>query len=96
MLVISRKVGQTVLIGDGIEITVSSVRGDQVRLAIQAPRSVTILRKETVEQVELSNAAAVDAAPHVIQLFGSAGEAGGSLIAKNARGERRQDPGHSA
>jgi len=75
MLVIARKVGQTVLIGDQIEVTISAVRGDQVRLAIQAPRAVTILRKETVEQVEAGNAAAVDSAGGVLELF----VAGGSL-----------------
>lgn len=48
MLVIARKVGQTVLIGDEIEVTISAIRGDLVRLAIKAPRSVTILRQEVV------------------------------------------------
>lgn len=71
MLVIARKVGQTVLIGDEIEITVSSVRGDQVRLAIQAPRSVSIHRKEAIEQVELGNAAAVDSATGLLELLRS-------------------------
>jgi carbon storage regulator len=69
MLVIARKVGQTVLIGDQIEITVSSIRGDQVRLAIQAPRTISIFRKEAVEQVELGNAAAVDSATGLLELF---------------------------
>src|SRR5437879_6185881 len=68
MLVIARKVGQTVLIGEEIEVTVSAVRGDLVRLAIQAPRAVTVLRKETVEQVERGNAAAVDAAVNLVDL----------------------------
>jgi carbon storage regulator len=69
MLVIARKVGQTVLIGDEIEITVSSVRGDQVRLAINAPRSISIYRKEAVEQVELGNAAAIDSATELLDLL---------------------------
>jgi carbon storage regulator len=69
MLVIARKVGQTVLIGDEIEITVSSVRGDLVRLAIQAPRAISIFRKEAVEQVELGNAAAVNAAAGWLDLL---------------------------
>lgn len=68
MLVIARKVGQTMLLGDEIEVTVSAIRGDQVRLAIQAPRSITILRKETVEQIERGNAAAIDAAPDLRDL----------------------------
>lgn len=70
MLVIARKVGQTVRIGDEIEITVAAVRGDQVRLAIQAPRAVTILRKETVEQVEHGNAAAIASAAGALELIG--------------------------
>jgi|RhiMetdeSRZDD1v2_1073273.scaffolds.fasta_scaffold3183159_1 carbon storage regulator len=68
MLVIARKVGQTILLGDEIEVTVAAVRGDQVRLAIQAPRAVTILRKETVEQVQMGNAAAVDSAADLFTL----------------------------
>jgi carbon storage regulator len=75
MLVIARKVGQTVLIGDQIEITVSSVRGDQVRLAINAPRAISIFRKEAVEQVERGNAAAVDAAAGLLDLLASLPEA---------------------
>jgi carbon storage regulator CsrA len=48
MLVIARKIGQTIRIGDNIEITVSAIRGDQVRLAIQAPREIPILRTEII------------------------------------------------
>jgi carbon storage regulator len=69
MLVLTRKIGQTVVIGDEIEITVSAVRGDQVRLAINAPRSISILRKETVEQVSLCNAAALDSANELLELL---------------------------
>jgi carbon storage regulator len=70
MLVIARKVGQTLLIGDEIEVTIAAIRGDQVRLAIKAPRSVTLLRKEVVEQVELGNAAAIDSAEGLLDLIG--------------------------
>ncbi len=48
MLVIARKIGQTIRIGDDIEVTISAIRGDQVRLAIQAPREVPILRTEII------------------------------------------------
>ena len=71
MLVIARKVGQTLLIGDDIEVTISAIRGDQVRLAINAPRSVSILRREVVEQVEEGNLAAIDAAAGVMDLVGA-------------------------
>src|SRR5690242_3582239 len=59
MLVIGRKTGETVLLGEDIQITIASIRGDTVRLAIEAPRSVTVLRKETVQRVAADNAAAL-------------------------------------
>ncbi|MDO8586852.1 MAG: carbon storage regulator [Armatimonadota bacterium] len=49
MLVLTRKVGQSVLIGDSIRVTLVEVRGDQVRLGITAPTSVTVRRTELVE-----------------------------------------------
>ena len=44
MLILQRKEGESLLIGDEVEVTVLSVEAGRVRLAIQAPRSVTILR----------------------------------------------------
>lgn len=46
MLILQRKEGESLLIGDEVEVTVLSVEAGRVRLAIQAPRSVTILRSE--------------------------------------------------
>jgi carbon storage regulator len=80
MLVIARKIGQKVLIGDDIEITVSSIRGDQVRLAINAPRSVSIYRKEAIEQVERGNAAAIESATELLELLNARSEEQGSTI----------------
>ncbi|MBW3623907.1 MAG: carbon storage regulator [Armatimonadetes bacterium] len=48
MLILSRKPGQSIIIGGIIEITVAEVRGDQVRLGITAPRSVPIFRTEVL------------------------------------------------
>jgi carbon storage regulator len=50
MLVLSRKRGETIVIGDNIRITVVAMRGDQVRLGIEAPKSVTIDRSEVHER----------------------------------------------
>jgi carbon storage regulator len=58
MLVLTRKVGERILLGDDIEIAVVSMRRDSVRLAISAPRHVSIYRSELVEQVQAENAAA--------------------------------------
>jgi len=55
MLVLARKTGQSIILGDGIEITVIEVRGEQVRLGITAPRSIPVHRKELLEQVRTEN-----------------------------------------
>ena len=55
MLVITRKKGESILIGDNIEISISKIEDGSVKLAINAPREVTILRKELYEEVENQN-----------------------------------------
>ena len=55
MLVISRKKGESLLIGDDIEITVSKIEDGTVKLSISAPKSVKILRKELYKAVEMEN-----------------------------------------
>ena len=50
MLVLSRKTGQSIQIDDNIFVTVSAVRGGRVRLSIEAPRSVRIVRSEILER----------------------------------------------
>lgn len=48
MLLLTRRIGESVVIGDGVEVRVMSVQGSQVRLGIAAPREVTILRSELI------------------------------------------------
>ncbi|WP_315121927.1 carbon storage regulator CsrA [uncultured Clostridium sp.] len=60
MLVIGRKKGESLLIGDDIEITVVKIEDGSVRLAIEAPRDVNILRKELYKAVEQENKNAVE------------------------------------
>lgn len=55
MLVLSRKRGQTILINNEIEIFVSSIDGESVKLGISAPAEVSILRKELAEEVRVTN-----------------------------------------
>jgi len=59
MLVLARKVGQSIVISDNIELLVIEVRGDQVRLGIEAPRSIPVHRKELLEQIRSENVKAV-------------------------------------
>ena len=51
MLVLTRKVSQSIVIGDGIEVVVLEVRGEQVRLGIKAPKDVAVHRKEIYDQI---------------------------------------------
>ena len=51
MLVLTRKLGQSIVIGDEVEIVVLEVRGEQVRIGIKAPKDVTVHRKEIYEQI---------------------------------------------
>lgn len=60
MLVLSRKVGESLVIGSNVIVTVVEFRGDQVRLGVQAPRSVQVYREEVHEQVSRQNRAAAE------------------------------------
>jgi len=55
VLVLSRKVGEQIVIGEDIVLTVVDVRGDTVRLGIAAPRHVTVNRAEVLRAVEEAN-----------------------------------------
>jgi carbon storage regulator len=55
MLVLARKTGQSIVINDDIELLVIEVRGDQVRLGINAPKNVPVHRKELLEQIRAEN-----------------------------------------
>jgi|GEM_PF-37779 cytosine/creatinine deaminase len=58
MLVLTRQRDQTIMIGDDVEITVVDIRGDKVRLGINAPRSVVVHRKEVYDHIRAENQAA--------------------------------------
>ncbi|ALS80047.1 carbon storage regulator [Planococcus kocurii] len=55
MLVLGRKKGETIVINDDIEITVTSIEGDMVRLGITAPKQITIHRKEVYLEIQEEN-----------------------------------------
>jgi carbon storage regulator len=58
MLVLSRRVGESVVIGDDVVVTVLEVRGDVVRIGVDAPRSVAVRRAELLAEVADTNRAA--------------------------------------
>ncbi len=50
MLVLTRKLGETIVIGDNVTLTLVKVAGNQVRLAINAPKNVSIVRNELIDR----------------------------------------------
>lgn len=56
MLVLSRQKDESIMIGDDVEITIVDVRGDKVRLGINAPRSVSVHRKEIYDAIQKEKA----------------------------------------
>lgn len=61
MLVLTRKVNQSIVIGDEIEVVVLEVRGEQVRIGVRAPKSISVHRKEVYEQIRQENLTAASA-----------------------------------
>ena len=55
MLVLSRKAGETIQIADDIEIKILEVKGDTVRIGIEAPKSIDIVRGELIQSIKETN-----------------------------------------
>ena len=70
MLVLSRQRDETIMIGDDIEITVVDIRGDKVRLGINAPKEVTVHRKEVYDAIRRENRAAAQVKPVDLSVLG--------------------------
>lgn len=66
MLVLTRKVNQSIIIGDEVEVVVLEVRGEQVRIGIKAPKSVGVHRKEIYDQIKDENVRASEISPEDI------------------------------
>ncbi|MBU0611491.1 MAG: carbon storage regulator CsrA [Armatimonadetes bacterium] len=67
MLVLSRQIEQDIVIGDGVRIKVVAVSGNQVRLGIEAPAEITILRGELYDEIARQNQAAAEGALGVVK-----------------------------
>lgn len=68
MLVLSRKVNQSIMVGDNVRVVVVAVDRDQVKLGIEAPREIAVHRSEIYEEIQRSNqSAAASATPSAPQ-----------------------------
>lgn len=52
MLILTRRVGETVMIGDDVSVTVLGVKGNQVRIGVNAPKDVAVHREEIFERIQ--------------------------------------------
>lgn len=58
MLVLSRKRDESIIIGDNVVVTIIDIRGEQVKLGVSAPKTISIHRKEVYEAIQAENVAA--------------------------------------
>ena len=76
MLVLSRQRDQSIIIGDNVVITVVDVRGDKVKLGIEAPKEISVHRQEVYEAIQRENRQAALLKPDDARLLGPNAEAG--------------------
>jgi len=63
MLILSRKINEKIMIGDDISVSVIEIRGDQVKLGVDAPRTVKVFRQEVFDAIRAENRAAAESVP---------------------------------
>ena len=68
MLILSRKINEKIMIGDNITISVIEVRGDQVRIGVDAPKNVKVFRQEVYDAIRAENKAASESVPKIPQM----------------------------
>ncbi|MDR1174775.1 MAG: carbon storage regulator CsrA [Treponema sp.] len=63
MLILSRKINEKIIIGDDISVSIIEIRGDQVRIGVDAPKTVKVFRQEVFDAIKAENKAAADSSP---------------------------------
>ena len=69
MLYLTRKVGESILINDDIEVTVVAVRGRSVKLGVIFPAGATVLRRELYEKIQRENEEAANVDPDLLDIM---------------------------
>jgi len=68
MLILSRKINEKVVIGDDISVSIIEIRGDQVRIGIDAPKKIKVFRQEVYDAIKAENLAATKSASVIPQV----------------------------
>jgi carbon storage regulator len=63
MLILARRIGESIMVGDQVEISVVDIKGDQVKLGIKAPSQIKVYRSEVYAAIQDENRAAAAASP---------------------------------
>ena len=63
MLILSRKIDEKIMIGDDISVSIIEIRGDQVRIGVDAPKTVKVFRQEVFDAIKAENKAAAESRP---------------------------------
>ena len=66
MLILARKTNESIMIGDQIEISIVDIKGDQVKVGIQAPNHIKIYRQEVYKAIQLENIKAMETKPDIL------------------------------
>ena len=71
MLILARKEEQSIMIGDNIEVSILSIKGDHIKIGINAPADVKVYRKEVFEEIQSANIEAAKTDASVIAKIGN-------------------------
>lgn len=63
MLILTRRVGETLMVGDDVTVTVLGVKGNQVRIGVNAPKDVAVHREEIYDRIQKEQSGAASAQP---------------------------------
>jgi carbon storage regulator len=66
MLILARKINESIMVGDQVEISIVDIKGDQVKLGISAPRPIKVYRREVYQLIQQENLQAAQAKPDLL------------------------------